>query len=289
MEILTAENQTPQPEWLNYATTAKAKTKIKDALKLQKNQHLDKGRELVEQAIKDLGAPLVANTVKKIVAHYNLNNKEQLFSQVGMGLITLDDLDQILKRKSRNKFIKYWNITFNRKEKPEEESADEPEEEPAATFDKRKPFILKENPDNIEYSLAKCCNPIPGDDVIGYFGSGDHVVIHKKECFIAGKLLASQGDKVITAEWTKFKKLSYLTRLGLSGFDRLGIVNEVTNIISKLHNINMRAVKFDTHDGIFEGDLYLYIHNTEDLQQLIQQLGKIKGIEKVARVENLNE
>ena len=82
---------------------------------------------------------------------------------------------------------------------------------------------------------------------------------------------------------------SYLTRLGLSGFDRLGIVNEVTNIISKLHNINMRAVKFDTHDGIFEGDLYLYIHNTEDLQQLIQQLGKIKGIEKVARVENLNE
>mgnify|MGYP004701987873 CR=1 FL=1 len=289
VEILTAESQTPQPEWLNFVTTAKAKTKIKDALKQQKKQHHDRGRELVEEAIRNHGAPLVANTLKKIVAHYNLNNKEQLFSQAGMGLISLDDLDQILKKKSKNKFIKYWNITVNRKEKTVEEAPEEPAEEPAARIDKRKPFILRENPDNIEYSLAKCCNPIPGDDVVGYIGSGDHVVIHKKDCPVAEKLLASQGDKVITAEWTKFKKLSYLTRLSINGFDRLGIVNEVTNIISKLHNINMRAVKFDTHDGIFEGDLHLYIHNTEDLQQLIVQLNKIKGIEKVVRVENLND
>ncbi len=285
IEILTAENHTPPPEWLNFVTTAKAKTKIKDALKLQKKQHLEQGRELVEEAIKNHGAPLVANTMKKITAHYNLNNKEQLYSQVGMGLIDLKDLDEILKKKSKNKFIKYWNITFKRKDKEEPE----PREEPTVKIDKRKPFILKENPDNIEFSLSKCCNPIPGDDVIGYIGSGDHVVIHKRECPTAEKLLASQGDKVITAEWTKFKKLSYLTRLSLSGFDRLGIVSEVTNIISKLHNINMRSVKFDTHDGIFEGDLYLYIHNTEDLQQLIFQLNKIKGIEKVARVENINE
>jgi GTP diphosphokinase / guanosine-3',5'-bis(diphosphate) 3'-diphosphatase len=289
VEILTAESQIPQPGWLNFVTTAKAKTKIKDALKQQKNQHLDKGKELVEGAIRSHGAPLVANTMKKIVAHYNLNNKEQLFSQVGMGLISLADLDQILKKKSKNKFIKYWNITFNRKEKPEAESQEELAEAPRVKLDKRKPFLLKENPDNVEYSLAKCCNPIPGDDVVGYIGAGDHVVIHKKECPNAEKLLASQGDNVITAEWTKFKKLSYLTRLAINGFDRLGIVSEVTNIISKLHNINMRAVKFDTHDGIFEGDLYLYIHNTEDLQQLIVQLNKIKGIEKVVRVENLNE
>jgi GTP diphosphokinase / guanosine-3',5'-bis(diphosphate) 3'-diphosphatase len=285
VEILTAESQSPQPDWLNFVTTAKAKTKIKDYLKQQKNQHLDEGRILVEEAIKNNGAPLVANTMKKIVAHYNLNNKEQLFSQVGMGLINLKELDQILKKKSKNKFIKYWNVTFSRKEKEGEES----QEEPTVKIDKRKPFILKENPDNIDYSLAKCCNPIPGDDVVGYIGAGDHVVIHKKDCQVAEKLLASQGDKFITAEWTKFKKLSYLSRLALSGFDRMGIVNEVTNIISKLHNINMRSVKFDTHDGVFEGDLYLYIHNTEDLQQLIHQLGKIKGIEKVARVENLNE
>lgn len=290
VEILTAESQSPQPEWLNFVTTAKAKTKIKDALKLEKRQHLEKGKEMVEEAIKNNGAPLVANTIKKIVAHFNLNNKEQLYSQVGMGLIDLKGIDEILKKKSKNKFVKYWNITFKRKEKQEsDELFEENPDEPTKKIDKRKPFILKENPDNIEYSLAKCCNPIPGDDVVGYIGSGDHVVIHKKECPTAEKLLAAQGDKFITAEWTKFKKLSYLTRLSLSGFDRLGIVNEVTNIISKQHNINMRAVKFDTHNGIFEGDLYLYIHNTEDLQQLINHLNKIKGIDKVVRVENLND
>jgi len=290
VEILTAESQSPQPEWLNFVTTAKAKTKIKDALKLEKRQHLEKGKEMVEEAIKNNGAPLVANTIKKIVAHFNLNNKEQLYSQVGMGLIDLKGIDEILKKKSKNKFVKYWNITFKRKEKQEsDELFEENPDEPTRKIDKRKPFILKENPDNVEYSLAKCCNPIPGDDVVGYIGSGDHVVIHKKECPTAEKLLAAQGDKFITAEWTKFKKLSYLTRLSLSGFDRLGIVNEVTNIISKQHNINMRTVKFDTHNGIFEGDLYLYIHNTEDLQQLINHLNKIKGIEKVVRVENLND
>lgn len=290
VEILTAESQSPQPEWLNFVTTAKAKTKIKDALKLEKRQHLEKGKEMVEEAIKNNGAPLVANTIKKIVAHFNLNNKEQLYSQVGMGLIDLKGIDEILKKKSKNKFVKYWNITFKRKEKQvSDELFEENPDEPTKKIDKRKPFILKENPDNVEYSLAKCCNPIPGDDVVGYIGSGDHVVIHKKECPTAEKLLAAQGDKFITAEWTKFKKLSYLTRLSLSGFDRLGIVNEVTNIISKQHNINMRAVKFDTHNGIFEGDLYLYIHNTEDLQQLINHLNKIKGIDKVVRVENLND
>lgn len=291
VEILTAESQTPQPEWLTFVTTAKAKTKIKDALKQEKKQHLERGKEMVEEAVRNHGAPLVANTIKKIVAHYNLNNKEQLYSQVGMDLIDLKDLDQILKKKSVNKFIKYWNITFNRKEKEPEEGVEEAEgkEEPVTRIDKRKPFILKENPDNVEYSLAKCCNPIPGDDVVGYIGANDHVVIHKKDCPTAERLLASQGDKVITAEWTKFKKLSYLTRLSLSGFDRLGIVSEVTNIISKLHNINMRSVRFDTHDGVFEGDLYLYIHNTEDLHHLILQLNKIKGIESVSRVENLND
>ncbi len=283
VEILTAENQTPQPVWLTVVTTAKAKTKIKDALKQQNHQHLEMGKEMVENAIRDLGGPMVANTIKKIVGHYNLNNKEQLFSQVGMGIIQLNELEQILKKKSKNKFVKYWDITFKRKEKLEADS----EAEPLKNIDKRKPFILRENPDAIDYTLAKCCNPIPGDDVIGYISAGDQVIIHKRDCHIAEKLLASQGENIITAEWTKFKKLSYLTRISLSGFDRLGIVSEVTNIISKLHNINMRTVKFDTHDGIFEGDLFLYIHNTEDLQQLIHQLNKIKGIEKAARVENL--
>jgi GTP diphosphokinase / guanosine-3',5'-bis(diphosphate) 3'-diphosphatase len=290
VEILTSEKQVPQQQWLNFVTTAKARGKIKDALRTEKHRHLEEGKEMVENAIKELRAPLVSNTLKKIVAHYNLNNKEQLYSEVGMGILKLDDLEKILAKKSKNKFIKYWNITFKGKSNfPENQEEEESDDEPTELLDKQKPFILRENPDNITYSLAKCCNPIPGDDVIGYISAGDHVIIHKKSCEKAERLVGSQGNKIITAQWTKFKKLSYLTRLNLTGFDRTGIVNDVSNIISKQNNINMRSVKFDTHDGLFEGDLFIYIHSTDDLNTLIQQLGKIKGIDKVIRAENLND
>lgn len=290
VEILTSENQIPQQGWLTYATTAKARSKIKDALRNENHRHLEKGREMVEEAIRQHNAPLVANTLRKIVVHYNMNNKEQLYSEVGMGVINLNDIGSVLSQKSKNKFIKYWNITLRGKGKATESiTEEEPQEEPSQKIDKLKPFLLKESPDKVSYSLAKCCNPIPGDDVIGYISSGDHVMIHKKSCPKAEKLVASQAHMIIAAEWTKFRKLSYLTRLNLSGFDRIGLVNDITTIISKLHSINMRSVKFDTHEGLFEGDLFLYIHNTEDLQTLIGELGKIKGIDKVTRVENLSD
>ena len=102
-------------------------------------------------------------------------------------------------------------------------------------------------------------------------------------------MLTSHGDRTVTAKWTNFKKLSYLTKLTLSGFDRIGVVNEITNVISKLHNINMRTVKFDTHDGIFSGELYIYVHNAQDLQNLMEKLEKIKGIDKITRVEDIKE
>lgn len=290
VEILTSENQTPQQEWLNFVTTAKAKGKIKDAFRIENHQHLEKGKNIVEEALRKLNAPLVANTLKKIVAYYNLNNKEQLFSEVGMGIIDLKELPGILSVKSQNKFIKYWNIKIKGKKTgmvPTGEN--EPEPEPGNIIDRQKPFILKEEGDRNSYSLAKCCNPIPGDDVLGYITSGNHVIIHKKECPKAEMLVGSHGEKIISAEWTKFKKLSYLTRLKLKGFDRMGIVSEITNVISKTYNINMRSVKFDTHDGLFEGDLFLYMHSTDDLNNLIRQLSKLKGLDSVTRIENLNE
>ncbi|HKI89722.1 MAG TPA: RelA/SpoT family protein, partial [Draconibacterium sp.] len=295
VEILTSENQSPKLEWLKFTTTAKARSKIKDAFKLEKKKHIEKGKEMVEEAIKEANEPLTANNLKKIIAHFNLNNKEQLYSEVGMGFLELKNLNVILGKKSENKLVKYWNITFSRKKKEESQSQEEIEEEdkndelPGKKIDKKKPFILKEAQDNITYSLARCCNPIPGEQVIGYLSTDDHVIIHKTDCKEIARFLSSHGERIITAEWTKFKKQSYLTRLRLGGFDRVGIVNEVTNIVSKEHNINMRSVKFDTHEGIFEGDLFLYIHNTDDLTNLINRLEKIKGIDNVSRDENLDD
>lgn len=283
VEILTLESQRPHIEWLKFVKTAKARTKIKDAFKLEKKKHIEKGREMVEEVMRKLNSPNTTNNLKKIIAHFNLNNKEQLYSQAGMGFLELTDLRHVLRKKSENKLIKYWKITFNRKTR---ESQNEVH---GKIIDRRKPFLVKEEPDPTDYSLAKCCNPIPGDEVIGYLSTEDHVVIHKRYCPKVEKFLSTQGEKIITAEWTKFKRLSYLSRLTMNGIDRIGLVNDVTNIVSKQHSVNMRSIKFDTRDGIFEGDLFLYVHSTDDLQELIASLRKIKGILNVSREENLHE
>jgi len=284
IEVLTSENQTPKLEWLKYTTSAKARGKIKAAFKLEKSNHIEKGRTMVEEAVKKANAPLTSNNLKKIIGHFNLNNKDQLYSEVGMGFLDLKNIDEILGKKSESKLVKYWNITFGSKKKE-----GKTEEETIKKIDNKKPFILKENQDNISYSLAKCCNPIPGEKVIGYLSADDHVNIHKVGCKELAKYLSNQGDRIVTAEWTKFKKQSYLTRLKLDGFDRLGIANQITTIISKENNINMRSLHFDAHEGIFKGELFLYIHSTDDLNKLIDRLTKIKGIDTVSRIENLNE
>jgi GTP pyrophosphokinase len=282
IEILTSENQVPKIEWLKFTTSAKARGKLKDAFKLEKKKHVENGKIIIEEAMKKADSPLTANNLKKIIGHFNLNNKDQLYSELGMGLLDLKNLNEILGKKSENKLVKYWNVTFGSKKTEAEIILKN-------KIDKKKPFLLKENQDNVSFSLAKCCNPIPGEQVVGYLSTENHVIIHKAECNKLAKYLSNQGEKIITVEWTKFKKLSYLTRLLLEGIDRLGVVNQVTTIISKEHNINMRSVKFETNEGIFKGDLFLYIHNSEDLNNLISQLKKIKGIENVSRIENLND
>ncbi len=288
IEVLTSKNQTPKLEWLKFTTSAKARAKIKDTFKLEKNQHIENGRILVEEAIQKAGVQLTWNNLKKLIAHYNLNNKEQLYSQVGMGFIELNNIEEVLVKKSESKLVKYWNITFGRR-KEENHISEDGDKNPKNKIDRKKTFVLKENQDNVTFSMAKCCNPIPGDEVMGFLSSDDLVIIHKTECEVLAKYMLNQGEKIVSAEWTKFKKQSYLTRLLLEGFDRMGIVSQVTNIISNENNINMRSVQFDTNDGIFRGELFLYIHNTEDLNNLIAQLKKIKGIENVSRIKSLND
>lgn len=280
VEILTSKTQTPQLSWLSFLVTAKAKTKVKQSFKLDKKKHLEQGRKIIEEQLAKYKIQPSFDTLKKLSAYYGLNNKEQLYAQVGMGFLELDNLDEVLQTRRENKLAKFWKLSFSTKK-----------EEPATSnkINKKTPFILKEDPEEPNYTLAKCCNPIPGDEVVGYLSDEEHIIIHKRNCPEALKLMSQQGDDIIAAEWTKFKKLSYLSRIKLSGFDRIGIVNEITNIISKQNNINMRTVHFDTHDGIFEGDLYLYIHSVDDLNELISRLMKIKGMDAVERIEKIQQ
>ena len=281
VEILSSKTQTPQLSWLTILISAKAKTKVKQAFKLDRKKHIEQGRKIIEDQLAKYKIVPSSDTLKKLSTYYNLTNKEQLYAQVGMGFLELGNLNEVLQTRRQNKLAKFWKLQFGTKKEDSLQST--------GKIDKKAPFILVEDPEQLNYSLARCCNPIPGDDVVGYISGEEHIIIHKKNCPEALKMMSQQGDSIITAEWTKFKKLSYLSRIKLTGFDRVGIVNEITTIISKQNNINMRTVHFDAHDGIFEGDLYLYIHNVQDLSELISRLMKIKGIDNIERIEKIQQ
>ena len=281
VEILSSKTQAPQLSWLTILISAKAKTKVKQSFKLDRKKHIEQGRKIIEDQLAKYNIVPSSDTLKKLSSYYNLTNKEQLYAQVGMGFLELDNLNEVLQTRRQNKLAKFWKLKFNTKK---EDSLNT-----QGKIDKKAPYILIEDPDQLNYSLAKCCNPIPGDDVVGYISGDEYVIIHKRNCPEILKLMSQQGDSIITAEWTKFKKLSYLSRIKLTGFDRVGVVNEITTIISKQNNINMRTVHFNAHDGIFEGELYLYIHNVQDLNELITQLMKIKGIDHIERIEKIQQ
>ena len=273
VEILTSEKQFPKAEWINIAVTARAKTKIKDSFKQEQKKHIEEGLKKLSEQFEKLNVKPTSNTFKKLLNHFGFHTKEQLYAEIGMGLVSLDNLDDVLKTKSENRLVKLWNLTFSSDKKDEQK------------IDKKQPFLLTEDSKQSKYKLSSCCNPIPGDNVVGFVSEEEdqQIIIHRKTCPEAIKLMSSRGEDIIQATWNKFKVLSYLTHLYIRGFDRQGMANQITNIISNEYGINMRSISLDAHDGVFEGHLYVYIHNTDNLNALISKLLKIKGIDTVNR------
>jgi guanosine-3',5'-bis(diphosphate) 3'-pyrophosphohydrolase len=274
VEILTSDKQLPKPSWIDYAITARAKTKIKDSFKQEQKKHIEDGRIQLNNQLEKLNVKVSANTLNKLIKHYGLHTKEQLYAEIGMGIVNLENLEAILLEKSVNKFVKLWKLSFGGDKKNENHG-----------IDKRVPFLLKGDQKNEDYTLALCCNPIPGDDVVGFVSDNNKIIIHNKSCPEAIRLMSSHGDEIIEATWTKSKVLSYLIHLYIRGFDQQGIAHKITNVISNEYQINMRSINLDAHDGIFEGNLYLYVQNTEMLDTVISKLLNIKGVDSVIRKE----
>jgi GTP pyrophosphokinase len=219
--------------------------------------------------------------MKKLLPAYESVSKDELYSKIGSGIVTLDDLKKILKKNTKSKLVKYWGITFPWTTK------EEVEEQPVKKINKNEPFVIRENIGDLDqsYVLAKCCNPIPGDEVVGFIDDYGNVSVHQIQCDQAIKMSSNQGNRVIPVKWTKHKILAYLVRISLTGYDRFGVFNNITTVISKELNVNIRNINLHSHDGIFEGTIDLYVHNTTDLNNLIMNLMKVKGIDSVNRVE----
>lgn len=275
IEIITSEKQEPDIKWLNFVTTVKAKSKLKSVSRDQRKKISNEGKIHLEYLLMELDIQPNSNVFRKLFNHYKTHNKEELYYKIGEDKLDRESLKKILKKRSLSKYIKFWGI-----EKPETTNA-------AQKFDKSKPLIVDDNTRN--YQIARCCNPIPGDDVIGYKASEDELIIHTSSCPNAIKLNSSESQHVVKIEWTSQKILAFLGRITLKGIDDVGIVSNVTTIISKELNVNMRSINFESHDGIFEGLIDVYVHNTNDLNNLIMNIGKIKGISQVSRQEITDE
>jgi GTP pyrophosphokinase len=307
VEIITAESQKPQREWLDFVKTPKAKGFIMDALKSEIKDHLKRGHTMLDEKIKEFGIKPQARVYRKLTVAYGLTNRQELFSKIGAGLIDLSDLGKMLKKNSSNKIVRYWNLQFSKitgSEKNDSESfytddeeiaeKDEPFDDndaiPPTTksrIDKKKDYLLKEDPleKTLSYQVARCCKPIPGDKVIGFISDNEEVIVHKNSCPEAIHLAASYGERIVKAKWSKHTVLSFLARISMRGIDRIGILNDLTQYITLVLSVNIRKIFIETHDGIFEGFIDLYVHSTEDLDKLIKQMMLVKGVESVNRTE----
>jgi len=285
VEIITSEKAKPQKEWLGYVVTAKAKSAIKHSIKAETKAILEKGRREVLKKLKELQLKPASDVFKKLLPAYEVLSKDELYSKVGAGLIPLDNIKKIVRKNPTNKIVKYWELRLSSRNR-----ADKKTSPASVTVDKREPYILRENIDDNKqsYEIAKCCKPIPGDEVVGYLSHEDTIIIHKPKCPVAIRLMSNEGNRLIAVKWTIHKIVSFLARIELSGIDRIGIVSEVTGIISDELNVNMRNVNILVHDGIFEGTIDLYVHHTNDLNNLILKLVNVNGVDSVKRVEDFS-
>ena len=216
--------------------------------------------------------PPTSEPLKKVLTDYNLTNKDDLYVELAKNIITEGDLEKVLKKKAENKFIKYWKLQFLWNGKDGEE--------------KKKNDNDVQLDVNSDFVIAPCCNPIPGDDVVGMNIAGTKVTVHKRSCPEAIRLMASFGDKIVPIKWVSHKLMSFLTVIKMTGIDKPGIVSDITALIAKEGKVNMRMIHFDTRDGIFEGFIHLYVHNTADLNNIVSRISQIQGVESVMRVEN---
>jgi GTP diphosphokinase / guanosine-3',5'-bis(diphosphate) 3'-diphosphatase len=285
VEIITSDIAKPEMEWLSFVRTSKAKEAIKNALKVDSKDSIQKGMEILESKLKEVGVTSTNETLRSLMLSYDVLNKEELYSGIALGRINLDNLKKTIKKNPASNVIKYWELKLIGSKKEKKDTGI-----PQSSIDKNVPFLLRENVENAEqsYEIAKCCNPIPGDEVTGYHSPDGTIIIHKPKCPVAIRIMSNEGNRIMAVKWAIHKLVSFLARISMTGIDRIGLVNDITTIISAELKVNMTRINITVNNGIFEGTIDLYVHHTKDLNNLILKISNINGIENVRRVEDFS-
>ena len=254
IEIITAENEKPKYEWLQFAKTRKARSIIMDQLKSERQVNIKTGKKMLEEKLSELGHELNDKSINVLMDGLEIfdSKPDEMYYKIGIGLIKLDAIKDILRK---------WH---------------------------ERPRTVPKEDDRHYYIIASCCHPIPGDSVIGFAASDGTVTVHKRTCKTANNLAAKFGDKIVIPKWddhARSQNLAFLVRLSLNGFDKVGMINEITRYISLVMNVNIRSFSLSTENGVFDGHIELYVHDMGDLDTLIKQLHKIEGIQSVVRTD----
>ena len=276
VDILTSENAKPNSNWLDYATTARARSKIKSSLKEEKKRIAEDGKEILRRKLKQLKITLGEKSINDLVTHFKLKTSLDLFYRIGIGSIDNKMLKEFANSRS-NAFVSYLK---NKIRKPSTHP-DIDKDEITAKYDM---LVFGKEEEKLDYKLSNCCNPIPGDSVFGFLTINEGIKVHKKNCPNALSLQSNYAYRIMSAKWIDSTQQEYTAVIKLTGIDNLGLVNEITKLISNSMNVNMKNISFESEDGIFSGKIAVVVKNNNLVKTLMNRIKKINGIEKVNRV-----
>ncbi|MBO0322091.1 bifunctional (p)ppGpp synthetase/guanosine-3',5'-bis(diphosphate) 3'-pyrophosphohydrolase [Muricauda sp. CAU 1633] len=276
VEIITSETAKPTQSWLDYAQTARARSKIKSSLKEEKKSVAEEGKEILRRKLKSQKINLNEDTVNKLVTYFKLKTSLDLFYRVGIGVIDNDKLKDFASS-YHNAFLNFFKNRIRRTPTPKDVDKDE-------ITTKYDMLVFGKEEEKLNYKLSQCCNPIPGDDVFGFVSVNDGIKVHKKNCPNAISLQSNYAYRIISAKWIDSTQEEFSVDIQLTGIDNLGLVNDITNIISDNMHVNMRNLNFTADGGTFKGKITLVVKNNNIIKKLMDNLKQVEGIDKVTRI-----
>ena len=270
VEIITSRKQHPRKDWLRFVVTSHAKTRIKSALKREEKVIAEKGKELAERKLRHLRTKLSRDTENQLIKFFKSSSSQELYFRFGNGQISNNELKEFVNLKNSGWYQNIKNRIYNSKYL-------------SKTPVKNNLIVFNEDDEILDYKISKCCNAIPGDNIFGFLSIVDGLKVHREDCPNAIELRANYAYRVLKAKWTTKENLDFTANLKLSGIDSVGLVNKVTQIISKQLHVDIKAINIYTHDGVFEGEITLKVHNETFLSEITKKLEKIEGIVKISR------
>lgn len=274
IEILTSGKQKPNEDWLRFVVSSKAKSRIKESIKEVRRKIAEQGKELMQRKFRQLGIEMTPQLMEQMRLFFNESSNQEIWFKIGRGILTVADFRRFKERRSQGLI------------KPKVAESQVQPEKLNGTRASNDTLLIGEDMDVVEYKLAKCCTPIPGDEVFGFVTVSEGIKIHRTTCPNAPELLANHTNRVIKAKWTSQYEVSFLTGLKVMGTDRVGLINDVSRIISEELKVNMSSISFRTDAGIFEGEIMLYVNDTRHLELLIGKLEEVEGVVRVSRFDS---